>query len=94
MAEKFFNPIIRSAGPDFDNVQKQIVDALYYKRSRFDRKKGDEDARISSSAIIKVWVPDDVAPGFYINEYDPREWDNSFLTQHMRRLALPGLFTE
>jgi Holliday junction resolvase RusA-like endonuclease len=74
--------------PDFDNVQKQIVDALYYKRSRFDREKGDEDARISSSAFIKVWVPDDVAPGFYINEYDPRLWDDAFLTQHLRRLAL------
>ncbi len=79
--------------PDFDNVQKQIVDSLYYKKNRFERVKGDEDARISSSAFLKVWVPDDVAPGFYINEYDPRVWDNNFLTQHMRRLALPELFS-
>lgn len=69
--------------PDFDNIQKQIVDSLYYKRNRFDRSKGDDDARVSSCTLIKIWVPDDVKPGFYINEYSEKEWDKIFLENHI-----------
>lgn len=70
--------------PDFDNIQKQIVDSLYYKRNRFDREKGDEDARISSSAFVKIWVPDNIVPGFYINEYENKEWDKVFISDHFK----------
>lgn len=64
--------------PDSDNIQKQLFDTLYYKKNRFARVKGDEDAKISSNGFVKVWVPDDITPGFYINEYLQSEWDLLF----------------
>lgn len=70
--------------PDFDNIQKQIVDSLYYKKNRFDRAKGDDDARVSSCMLIKIWVPDSTHAGFYINEYSQKEWDAIFLNEHLQ----------
>lgn len=66
--------------PDFDNCIKGIVDAIYYKdkASRFIRKKGDTDAMISSSTVIKKWCHENVEPGFHIHEYDLVEWDSIF----------------
>lgn len=66
--------------PDFDNCVKGIVDAIYYKdkSSRFQRKKGDTDAMISSATVIKKWAPDNLEPGFWVHEYDLIEWDSIF----------------
>lgn len=64
--------------PDSDNIQKQLFDTLYYKKNRFARVKGDEDAKISSNAFIKIWIPDGITPGFYINEYLQEDWDKEF----------------
>jgi Holliday junction resolvase RusA-like endonuclease len=66
--------------PDSDNIEKNIFDSLYYKESRFVRKKGDEDARISSKAFHKYWVGDDVVPGFWIDEYAKEDWEMIFVT--------------
>ena len=66
--------------PDKDNCEKGIIDAIYYKdkNSRFKREKGDTDAMISSGGVIKIWAYEDSDIGFYINEYNVREWDSTF----------------
>jgi len=67
--------------PDKDNCEKGIIDSIYYKdkTSRFKREKGDTDAMISSGGVVKVWAYEDSDIGFYVNEYDVREWDSVFL---------------
>jgi Holliday junction resolvase RusA-like endonuclease len=67
--------------PDKDNCEKGIIDSIYYKdkHSRFQRKKGDTDAMVSSGGVIKLWAYADAKIGFWINEYDRLEWDNEFL---------------
>lgn len=65
---------------DIDNLVKNTFDAICKRRNSFVKSTLQfDDARISSFGGMKIYIPDEVEEGFYINEYSQKEWDDVFL---------------
>jgi Holliday junction resolvase RusA-like endonuclease len=67
---------------DIDNLVKNTFDAICKRRNSFLKSTSQfDDARISSFAGTKIYIPDNLDEGFYINEYLQKDWDDLFLSE-------------